>query len=107
MKVDISKLNYKELIELEKEVQKLIEIKREDEKKQFINTVKELSSQSGFDLEDIFDSVYKAKNKKTKKAVEIKYKGPNGETWSGRGRQPVWIKTALENGKILEDFEVK
>lgn len=37
-----------------------------------------------------------------------KYRGPNGETWSGgRGRKPQWVTQALKEGKNLEDFAVK
>lgn len=28
-------------------------------------------------------------------------------TWTGKGLQPRWLKTALANGKRLADFEVK
>jgi DNA-binding protein H-NS len=33
------------------------------------------------------------KSSKTKKmgTVAVKYRGANGETWTGRGRQPKWI----------------
>ena len=33
-----------------------------------------------------------------------KYKGPNGELWSGRGQAPKWMKPLLANGKKKEDF---
>ncbi len=37
-----------------------------------------------------------------------KYRGPNGETWSGgRGRKPQWVVQALKDGRNLEDFAVK
>lgn len=37
-----------------------------------------------------------------------KYRGPNGEAWSGgRGRKPQWVTQALKEGKSLEDFAVK
>jgi len=36
--------------------------------------------------------------------VPPKYRGPNGETWAGRGGTPVWMKEALKNGKNREDF---
>ena len=37
----------------------------------------------------------------------VKYRGPNGETWSGgRGRKPHWITQALKDGKNIEDFAV-
>jgi DNA-binding protein H-NS len=38
----------------------------------------------------------------------IKYRGPNGETWSGgRGRKPQWVTAALQQGRSLEEFAVK
>ncbi len=36
----------------------------------------------------------------------VRYRGPNGEEWSGMGRQPAWMKNALEAGKSKEDFAV-
>lgn len=38
----------------------------------------------------------------------VKYRGPNGETWSGgRGRKPGWVTQALKDGRSLEDFAVR
>ncbi|MEJ8849902.1 H-NS histone family protein [Variovorax rhizosphaerae] len=37
----------------------------------------------------------------------VKYRGPNGEGWSGgRGRKPRWVTEALAAGKSLSDFEI-
>lgn len=37
----------------------------------------------------------------------VKYRGPNGETWSGgRGRKPRWVQEALKAGRKIEDFAV-
>lgn len=37
-----------------------------------------------------------------------KYRGPNGETWSGgRGRKPQWVVQALKEGRDLEEFAVR
>lgn len=47
-----------------------------------------------------------ARGKSTKPAA--KYRGPNGESWSGgRGRKPQWVVAALKEGRNLEDFAVK
>jgi DNA-binding protein H-NS len=32
------------------------------------------------------------------------FKDDQGNTWSGRGRRPAWLKAALESGKTLEDL---
>jgi len=36
--------------------------------------------------------------------VAPKYRGPHGETWTGRGLKPRWLTSAINKGKRLEDF---
>ena len=44
---------------------------------------------------------------KSQKTTFIKFRGPNGETWSGgRGRKPNWVAEILAAGKSLDDFAV-
>lgn len=40
------------------------------------------------------------------KKVPAKYRDANGNTWAGRGAQPVWLREALKGGAKLEDFAV-
>ena len=48
----------------------------------------------------------KRSSSSTTKAA-VKYRGPNGETWSGgRGRKPRWVTEALAAGKTIEQFAV-
>jgi DNA-binding protein H-NS len=43
-----------------------------------------------------------------KPAGVVKYRGPNGETWSGgRGRKPQWVVQLLAAGKNIEDFRAQ
>jgi DNA-binding protein H-NS len=37
--------------------------------------------------------------------VKVKYRNPNNpkQQWSGRGRQPAWVKAWIESGKSVED----
>ena len=39
-------------------------------------------------------------------AAPVKYRGPNGETWAGRGMKPVWLREAIERGANLDDYLV-
>lgn len=48
-----------------------------------------------------------AAKKKTASAVPPKYRGPAGETWSGRGLTPRWLAALLAQGKTKEEFAVK
>jgi DNA-binding protein H-NS len=41
----------------------------------------------------------------TGRKVAAKYRGPNGETWAGRGAKPRWLVAAIkETGKKVEEF---
>src|SRR3712207_6409247 len=36
--------------------------------------------------------------------LAVKYQGPSGETWSGRGRVPKWLQTLEAEGRSREEF---
>jgi DNA-binding protein H-NS len=36
--------------------------------------------------------------------VAPRYRGPHGEMWSGRGKNPRWLTAAINEGKRPEDF---
>jgi DNA-binding protein H-NS len=44
--------------------------------------------------------------KKVKNPVAAKFRGPNGETWSGRGLTPRWLATLVAQGQPKEAFAV-
>lgn len=49
----------------------------------------------------------KKSGKKPGKATSApKYGDGNGNTWSGRGPRPGWLRAALESGRTLEEFLV-
>jgi DNA-binding protein H-NS len=41
-----------------------------------------------------------------KKAVRIKYRGPNGETWSGVGAVASWLRKLKDAGEDIERYRV-
>jgi DNA-binding protein H-NS len=46
--------------------------------------------------------VSKAKGRK----VASKYRGPEGETWAGRGARPRWLAALLKEGHKIEEFAI-
>ena len=38
--------------------------------------------------------------------VAVKFRSPNGQTWSGRGRKPIWLVQAEAGGQMAEEFRV-
>jgi DNA-binding protein H-NS len=77
---------------------------QERERTDAIAKVKALMAEYGLTLADL-----NARSPKAAKASKVAAKYRNnatGETWSGRGLQPKWLKAALAGGAKLEDFSV-
>ncbi|EQD75059.1 histone family protein nucleoid-structuring protein H-NS [mine drainage metagenome] len=36
----------------------------------------------------------------------VRYRGPNGEIWNGKGRRPDWLKQATSAGRNKSDFAI-
>lgn len=49
----------------------------------------------------------KGKSGKVASVVAAKYRGPNGETWSGRGLMPRWLAALVAQGQTRENFAIK
>ena len=94
-----------ELLAQKAALDKQIEQTQRDDKQQAIAQVKSLMTEYGLTMADL-SSRSSARAPATKK-VAAKYRdNVTGETWSGRGLQPRWLKAALAGGKKLTDFTV-
>jgi DNA-binding protein H-NS len=89
----------KEALDLE------IEQTKKKERGEAIKQVRALMAQYGLTPADLaLRNPAKTKGS-TGKKVAAKYRNSaTGETWSGRGLQPKWLKAALGSGKKLSDF---
>ncbi len=48
----------------------------------------------------------KTKGTKSSAPAAVKYRGPKGEAWSGRGLTPRWMAVEIAAGKTKESFKV-
>lgn len=48
----------------------------------------------------------KVKSKRAGTVVAPKFRGPNGETWSGRGLMPRWLAALVAEGKKRDEFAI-
>lgn len=75
--------------------------------KAFGITVKDLQKPASKPKQNISGKIKKSKIEKpksVKSSVEAKYRGPNGEAWSGRGLLPKWLKALVDQGQPKETF---
>ena len=88
---------------------KIIDVQRE-ERADAIGKVRALLAEFGLTAADISgkaSTVRASGAAKPTGKVAIKYRNAGtGETWTGRGLQPKWLKAAMASGAKIEDFLV-
>lgn len=121
------------LIDIQTQIEKLQKQAAEIKTREFDKTVKEILAKMqafGITLKDLQQAMGKSRKvrgkakapaakksaakrlvrktvKKTGVKVAAKYRGPTGETWSGRGLMPRWLAALVKQGRKKEDFAVK
>lgn len=86
-----------ELIAQRDALQAQIAAAQKAEKAQRIQEVREMLARYGITVAEL--------GTKPKRQVAVKY-ALEGKTWTGRGRQPVWFRDALDAGHTLESMKV-
>ena len=86
---------------------KQIELAQREERSAAISQIKALMAEHGLTVADLGGRAPKTGKAGGTAKVAAKYRNQaTGETWSGRGLQPRWLKAALAEGKKLSDFAV-
>lgn len=114
------------LIDIQNQIEKLQKQAVEIKAREFDKTVQEIRAKMeafGITLKDLQPAKGRGKSKaakstglkkrakgaakaKSTSTVAAKYRGPNGETWSGRGLTPRWLAALVAQGRSKEDFAV-
>ncbi len=96
-----------ELLDRRAALEKEIEATQKQERAEAIAKVRALMSEYGLTVSDLSarGSAKVATGSGSK--VAAKYRNTStGDTWSGRGLQPKWLKAALAAGRSIEEFAV-
>jgi DNA-binding protein H-NS len=86
--------------------------KMEEARRALIAEFKEKASKLGLPFESLLPGAAgqaKAGKKKAPSAearLPVKFRGPNGEEWSGRGKLPAWLAEAEKQGRKRDEFAV-
>ena len=97
-----------DLLAQKAELERKIQETQKTERQTAISKVRALMAEFGLSVEDLGGGKSNGAARKsdgTRKAA-VKYRDAAGNTWSGRGLQPRWLKEALASGKKLQDFAV-
>ncbi len=99
-----------ELIAKKEELEREIERTRKQDRAEAVAKVRALMDEYGLTAADLSGrSAPKSRAGKGGKGGKVAAKYRNaatGDTWSGRGLQPKWLKAALASGRKLADFAI-
>ena len=102
--IDLQNLSLKELRDLRVQVDRSINGYEERKRREAMAAVEEAAREHGFSLNELTGS------KKGRRGAKISAKYANPEdptqTWTGRGRRPIWVQEALSNGRSLEELAI-
>lgn len=102
MKLDLDTMSEAELKDLRGQVDKALATVHSRRRAEARKAAEDAAGKHGFSLSEIFGG----KIEKTKGVARYRNPANPSQTWSGRGRQPDWIKDALAKGKSKSDFEI-
>ena len=111
------------LVEIQQQIEKLQKQAKEIKTREFDKTVRDILSKMeafGITLNDLRQgkkpsakagkaptgpkSRAQSAPAKARVVVAPKYRGPNGEVWSGRGLMPRWLASLVAQGQTRESF---
>lgn len=108
---DLSGLTVPQLRELIAQAEARIAEIQTEAKASLRMQMEELAANAGFTLPEILSQgaptkPARAAPKTAGATVPVKYRGPNGEEWSGRGRMPKWLAVLEAEGKKKDGYLV-
>ncbi|MBF9048998.1 H-NS histone family protein [Roseobacter sp. HKCCD9010] len=103
MAKNLNEMSRDELLELRRDVDAALKDVDKRKKKEALAAAQKAALEHGFSLEEVLGG----KSGSGPKSLP-KYANPAdaSQTWTGRGRQPGWIKDALAAGKSLDDMAI-
>jgi DNA-binding protein H-NS len=103
-KINIERLTHKELVQLQQEITMALGERRAQELQTLKRRIADMASSAGFDLGEVVGGGRGGK----RGPAPIKFRNPknSAQTWTGRGRKPLWMVEALKKGQRMESFAI-
>jgi DNA-binding protein H-NS len=111
----LDELSVGELRQIATAAEARIRDKSEGEKRALREEMERRAADLGVSIQELFGQPGapgrrdrgKPARKSESSGVRPKYRGPDGDLWSGRGRMPKWLQSALADGKSKDDFLIQ
>lgn len=111
MAIDLSGLSIADLDQLISDAKARIETLKKQQYAELRKALEAQARSAGFDIYELFAAGGRTRAPAAagdKRVVAPKYRNPANkeQTWTGRGKQPHWVRDALASGKKLEQLAI-
>lgn len=99
--------SYVELLAQAKGLMEQAEVLRKTEKSEALSYIRSKMKEFGLKAADLGgERKNKTKLLGGKGELPARFKGPEGQLWSGLGRHPDWLRREMATGKAKDDFKI-
>ncbi|MES2535049.1 MAG: H-NS histone family protein [Pseudomonadota bacterium] len=114
--MDLSNLSIDELRDLQEQIKRDLKKRQQDDIIKAREQILAIAQSVGIPLKELVSGQIRAKTgsakekgrEKEKGQMPVRYRHPSDVSlqWSGRGRQPGWVKDWIESGRSLDTLRV-
>jgi DNA-binding protein H-NS len=107
--IDLAALTSEQLRKLQVEIKEQLQARESQERKKAIDEINAIAQRLGMPLSELIGGSIKFnKQKGSSTPVPPKYRSKKNpeDVWSGRGRQPQWVKDHIDGGGKIEDLQI-
>ena len=100
---NLSRYNLSELKTLQRDIEKAIKTRQQEEVQQAREHILAIAKNAGFSVVELLTASSKKVMKESRPKAQPQYQNPadSSQTWAGRGCQPRWIAEAVAKEKAL------
>jgi DNA-binding protein H-NS len=107
--MDLSNMSLGDLRNLQEQIKQEMKQREQQEVQKAREQIIAIAQSVGVPLKDLIATGGRGAKAGTKSgSVAVRYRNPDDESqqWTGRGRQPKWVKEWVEGGKSLDKLRV-
>ena len=102
--MDLSNMSLGDLRNLQEQVKQEMKKREQQEVQKAREQIMQIAQSVGVPLKDLMGTTGRAKSGSV--AVRFRHPDNSAQQWTGRGRQPKWVKEWVEGGKSLDKLRV-
>lgn len=105
---DLASMTLEQLHQLDAAVQREMQQRRSQEEENLYREIREKISVLGISTDDLLKRLGSGKSAPIKPRLPPQFRDPNNaaNTWSGRGRKPLWVDAWLKQGRSIDDLRI-